>query len=204
MDLGQSYKACTHCLTGVLVRRVDPKIVVPSRHGPDCDHLKPPTSSYLRVHFGSKIFCILFSVLAFHPKMGLVWYHENQKGLKWKIGTESPDSNPLSASKMPPGFSHNRISPLFEHCINIVWQCITLCTLWVHFISVQNVRNETEPANPAIWPTSTVALGSTIFSHIRWYWLSHYIACQVGSGNDINTQWNCIQVQTFHLPKGTI
>ena len=36
----------------------------PSGHGPDRDHLKPPTLSYLWVHFGSKIFCILFSVLA--------------------------------------------------------------------------------------------------------------------------------------------
>ena len=53
---------------------------LPSGHGPDRDHLKPSTFSYFWVHCGSKIFCILFSVLALvHPKMGLVWYHENQK-----------------------------------------------------------------------------------------------------------------------------
>ena len=47
---------------------------------PDRDHLKPPTLSYFWVHFGSKIFCLLFSVLVLvHPKMGLLWYHESQK-----------------------------------------------------------------------------------------------------------------------------
>ena len=30
---------------------------LPSGHGPDCDHLKPPTLSYFWVHFGLKIFC---------------------------------------------------------------------------------------------------------------------------------------------------
>ena len=50
--------------------------------------------------------------------MGLVWYHENQKKTQmkntmysngttdWygtKNGTEGPDPNPLSASKMPTG-----------------------------------------------------------------------------------------------------
>ncbi len=57
----------------------------PSGHGPDHDHWKPPTFSYFWVHFRSKIFCILFSVPDLvHPKMGLVWYHGNQKKKKKK------------------------------------------------------------------------------------------------------------------------
>ncbi len=55
---------------------------VPSGHGPDRGHLKPPTLSYFIIilHFGSKIFFTLVSVLVLvHPKKGLVWYHENQK-----------------------------------------------------------------------------------------------------------------------------
>ncbi len=59
--------------------------IITSGHGLDRDHSKPPTLSYFWVHFGSNIFCILFSVLALvHPKMGLFWYQENQKRLKWK------------------------------------------------------------------------------------------------------------------------
>ena len=58
---------------------------VKSQHGPDRDHLKPPILSYFWVHFGSNIFCILFSVLALvHPLVGPVWYHENQKKTQMK------------------------------------------------------------------------------------------------------------------------
>ncbi len=47
--------------------------------------VKPPTLSYFWVHFGPKVFCISFSELVLvHPKIKLVWYHENQKRLKWK------------------------------------------------------------------------------------------------------------------------
>ncbi len=140
---------------------------LPSGHGPDRDPLKEPTLSYFWVHFGSKIFCISFSVLVLvHPKMGLVWYHKNQKRLKWitlqewhtgllwdrkywKCGTESPDSNPLSASKMPAGYcimSCYLQAHLGEMWMSWYWSSQTILQeghiVWIHRSRNLNISQE--------------------------------------------------------------
>ncbi len=61
----------------------------PNGHGPDCDHLKPPTLSYfwpLKVRFKRKNVCDIQKML--DPKWA--HKHDNVGGFKWSCSRPCP------------------------------------------------------------------------------------------------------------------